>query len=52
MLLTKWIGEFEWIDVSQPTQIFRVYLDTSGNAYGVSVVGSIAYVVDDFAVYN
>src|ERR1043166_1596383 len=42
-------GEFSWVDVSQPTSIYRVYLDTPGSALGVSVMGGIAYVADGSA---
>src|ERR1043166_1244753 len=40
-------GESAWIDVSQPTSIFTVYLDTAGYSYSVSVIGNIAYVADN-----
>src|SRR5437016_5575958 len=37
-------GELEWVDVTQPMQVFKVYLSTLGVANDVSVAGGIAYV--------
>ena len=46
------IGQYDSVNVSQPTQVFRVYLEIAGNPQGVSVVGGIAYVADGSVVYN